>query len=641
MPSRDPTPAEPARLTPGRRWLAVALIAAAVIAAYANSLRSPLFFDDTRCLGENPSIRQLWPPGPVLAPAPHTMLGSRPLANLSFALNYAAGGLDVTGYHLVNSALHLAAALLLFGVVRRTLAQAARDRAGGERAFFVALIAAVAWAAHPLLVAAVGYISQRTEVLMGLFYLLTLYAFIRGAEAGGHRGWLAASAAACALGTAAKEVTATAPLAVLLLDRAFFAGTLRAALARRPGYYAALAASWLLLAWLMRRGLDPTVGAGRGAGPWDYALVQCRAIATYAARAVWPHPLAFDYGEFTPLRFLGALPYAWAPLLLLGGAALGYRRRSAAGFWCAWIALALAPTSSFVPITLQPIAENRTYLPLAGALALLAAGLWRAAGRRAVPIAVVATCALIALTAQRNARFRDPIAPWTDAVALNPANARAHSNAAIGLQFSGRVAEAEAHYRRALALKPADANIHSSYASLLQRLGRTAEAIEHGAEAVRLEPRFAEARSNLAASLLSAGRTAEGIEQLQAALRLDPSRINARHNLALALTYSGRPAEALEHFAAVFRARPGDATFRFQFGNALFSTGDFAAAVQAYQSALALNPAWPDARHNLAVALERLGRTADAQRELEAVLQAQPDHAAARAALERMRGAGR
>lgn len=636
--SKPPTPARDGHALV-RLWVAAGLVAAVALAAYANSFRSPLFFDDLRCLGENPSIRQLWPLTSVLTPPPATMLGSRPLANLSFALNYAAGGLDVTGYHIVNLGLHVASALLLFGIVRRTMARTPSGP-GQEHALAIALAVSTGWAAHPLLAAAVSYISQRTEVLMGVCYLLTLYGFIRGSESD-RRRWFALSALACMLGMAAKEVMATAPLAVLIHDRTFFSGTFRAAIQRRPTYYAALASSWLLLFSLVYLGLDPSV-SGKGAlASWDYALVQCRALATYAARAVWPHPLAFDYGELPPPGLMGTLPYAWAPIVLLGGALAGLARRSAAGFWCSWIALALAPTSSFVPIALQPIAENRTYLPLAGLLGLLAGGLWRIAGRRAAPVAMLAGLALIPLTMRRNASFGDPVTPWAEAVLINPANARAHSNLAVGLQGTGRFAEAETHYRRGLELKPDSADLHNSYASLLQRQGRAAESIAHGTEAVRLAPGFAEARSNLAAMLLSAGRAAEGLEQLHAALRIDPALVNARHNLALALTQTGRPAEAIEHFVAVFRARPGDAGFCFQFGNALFDSGRAADAAGAYQAALALKPDWADARLRLALAWERLGRPADALREADAALRLEPNHSAARATLERLRAAAR
>lgn len=643
-----------------RAWIPVLILGAVALAAYHNSFRSPYFFDDHRCLLENPSIRDLGNLGAVLSPAPHTMLGSRPLANLSFALNHAVGGLSVTGFHVVNFALHLAAACTLLGLVRRSLGHG------------LALAVAAAWVAHPLLVPAVSYISQRTEVLMGLFYLVTVYAFVRGAEKG-HRGWFVLSALACAAGMGAKEVMITAPLAVLLCDRTFFAGSFAAALRQRPGYYAALAASWLVLLVLMRRGLDPTVGLERGVSAWDYALVQCKVLALYATRAVWPHSLAFDYGEFAAIGVLEAARNLWAPAVVVGGLVYACLRRSALAFWLGWIALTLAPTSSFVPIGLQPMADNRTYLALIGALVALAWLFFRILGSRVFLACGVGLPALAGLSIERNRVFSDPILPWIEAVQSNPANVRALNNLAVALQQSGRLAEAERHYLGALARKPDSASLHSSYASLLLAQGRTEMAIQHDLEAVWLAPDFAQARGNLGASLISAGRYEEAIVQLREALRLDATLGRVHHNLALALVEKGRVTEALPHFPISLERQPGNAALHRRYGQALHAVGRradalaslqtslrfapeqpdvhflagvilveegrLAESLRAMQAAAALNPDYYEARHNAALILEQLGRPAEALREIEEALRVRPDSAASREVQERLRSA--
>src|SRR4051812_9505400 len=107
----------------GRTTLMLACLCVLVgVLAYANSLSGPLVFDDQSAIVNNPQIRRLWPPVDALAPPRNSVLASRPIVNLSFAINYAAGGLAVPGYHAVNIAFHVLAALLLFGIVRRTLA---------------------------------------------------------------------------------------------------------------------------------------------------------------------------------------------------------------------------------------------------------------------------------------------------------------------------------------------------------------------------------------------------------------------------------------------------------------------------------------------------------------------------------------
>ncbi len=232
--------------------LAAGLLVLATAAAFSSSFAGAFVFDDEYAITENPSIRQLWPIWPTLSPPRHgeTVTG-RPLLNFSLAINYAISGEGVWSYHAANLAIHVLAALLLFGVVRRTLLlPTMRDRWGGA-ALPLALIIALLWAVHPLQTESVTYIVQRAESLMGLFYLLTLYCFIRGA--GSARGvyWYVGSVSACLSGMAVKEVMISAPLIVLLYDRTFCAGSFRGALRHRDGYYLGLAGTWALLGWLV------------------------------------------------------------------------------------------------------------------------------------------------------------------------------------------------------------------------------------------------------------------------------------------------------------------------------------------------------------------------------------------------------
>src|SRR5271166_1611891 len=211
------TPNEPPAEPPQEpaRWTVLAggvAIAAAAVAAYAGTFSVPLLFDDESSIAGNPTLRHLasafWPPGD------RTVTG-RPFLNLSLAFNYAVGGTAVWSYHALNLAIHILAGLALFGIARRTLALRG-VASGAAAAFSVAFL----WTLHPIQSEAVTYIVQRAESLMGLFYLLTLYCFIRGAGAGGWSRllWYGASVGSCLLGMATKEVMASAPLVVFLYD---------------------------------------------------------------------------------------------------------------------------------------------------------------------------------------------------------------------------------------------------------------------------------------------------------------------------------------------------------------------------------------------------------------------------------------
>ena len=422
------------------------LIVLATFGAYCNSLGGPFVFDDLESIPRNPTIRQLWPPWEALSP-PTTgiTVSGRPIFNLSLAVNYAMGGTGVRGYHLLNIAIHALAALLLFGVVRRTLLlPSMRGRFGGA-ATYLAFAAAILWAVHPLQTESVTYLAQRAESLMGLFYLLTLYCVIRSSD-GLAVAWSLAAVASCAAGMATKEVMVTAPVVALLYDRTFLAGSFAAALRKRWGLYAGLAACWGLLAALMApvgsRGGTVGLGASEVGGWWAYVCAEFTAIAHYLRLSLWPGPLCLDYGISTARPLADVLCGAAVVALLCLATVLGLRRGAKWGFLGAWFLIILAPTSSVIPVR-DPVFEHRMYLSLAAVATAAALGgflLWGKAlqlrswlrnrppaTRRAAPGAILAavTVTLAVLTIIRNDDYRSPLAIWQDTADKCPSNARA------------------------------------------------------------------------------------------------------------------------------------------------------------------------------------------------------------------------
>ncbi len=232
----------------GGKWLPATVIVLTVWAAYANSFSTPFIFDDLKSVVQNPTIRHLWPLADVLSP-PTSLTGAvgRPVVNLTLAINFALGGLDVRGYHAFNALVHALAALTLFGIVRRTFLQPVLRAGFVAAAMPLALAVALLWALHPLQTESVTCVIQRTESLMGLFYLLTLYGFIRAVDAPApHQGaGRVFTVTVCLLGMATKEVMVGAPLLVLLYDRTFVAGQFFAAAWRQRG-------RWHTLRWRRR-----------------------------------------------------------------------------------------------------------------------------------------------------------------------------------------------------------------------------------------------------------------------------------------------------------------------------------------------------------------------------------------------------
>ena len=620
-----------------------------VVAAYCNSLLGALVFDDGPAIRENPTIRTLWPITTPLSPPANSGVGGRPLANLSFALNYATAGLDVRGYHAGNLLLHLGSALLLFGIVRRTR----RSRPGVCHNDSVAWGTAVAglWGVHPLTTASVAYISQRTELLMGFFYLLTLYAFVRACGAAiagvpsaidsGRAGrprsrekiWLAVSLAACALGMMSKEVMLTAPVVVLLYDRTFIAGTFPAAWRARGRYYAALAGTGLVLGWMLTTGLaQRSVGFGLGVSAFDYALTEGRAILHYLRLAVVPHPLIFDYGAI----YSSSVAATLVAIGMAGTAAWAVLRGSRIGFLAACFFILLAPTSSVVPVAEQPIAENRMYLPLA---ALVVMGVGATGGVRGWRGAVLlgVAVALGTLTMVRNRDYRSAIALWADTVAKRPENPRAHFNHGVALLDLKRPADAVAAFERAIRLKPLDTKAHNSLGNALLELGRVAEAVKSYAEAVRLEPAYARAWYNYGTALQRQGGTEAAIACFERALRLDPNMADAHNALGNAYFQREQPAQAVTHYEAAVRIDPTLVEAQYNGGSASLELGRVADAVVYLTAAARLKPDDAEIRNNLGAALVRSGRVAEGSAEFEHALRLKPDYAEARSNLEMIR----
>jgi hypothetical protein len=314
MAHRDLTKPAPSAAAERGGWgriFAVGLIAAVAL-VYWNSLGAPFLFDDAGAVTDNPTIRRLDSLAVLRPPADGSTTTGRPVVNLSYAINYAISGENVWSYHALNIAIHALAALTLMGIIRRARPCArgwsppTGDASIPSRApsILPAFLIALLWALHPLQTESVVCVAQRTETLCGLWYLLTLYGFIRATDPScsgrpWSRRWLAVSIAACLVGMGTKEVMVTAPLVVLLYDRTFVAGTFAAAWRQRRGYYAGLAATWLLLAWLVldsRGARGASAGFGLGVSWWTYLLKQCEAILLYLQLSIWPHPLVLDYG---------------------------------------------------------------------------------------------------------------------------------------------------------------------------------------------------------------------------------------------------------------------------------------------------------------------------------------------------------
>jgi protein O-mannosyl-transferase len=546
----------------------------------------------------------------------------RPLINLSLAINYALGGYDVWGYHALNLTVHILAGLTLLGIERRTLLQPALRKHFGVVASELALAVAVLWTVHPLQTESVTYIIQRAESIMGLFYLLTMYCFIRGTESKRTGPWYSSCVAACAMGMASKEVMVSAPLMVLLYDRAFLSLSFRNAWRQRWPLYLGLASTWIVLGYL-------EISAGifgyasittKHVTRWQYLATEPGVILYYLRLSVWPSPLSLEHNWPIATTWVRILPPAVVVVSLLAASAWAWRRNAVWGFVGTWFFFILAPSSSFVPI-LDPLYEHRMYLSLAAVISLVVVGLYSLLGRQSRTVFAVAAIGLGFLTWQRNQDYC-----W------NP-----EYNLGVALGRAGRTQEAISHFEQALRITPNDAWTHYNLGLALHQVGRVPEAIAQYEQAVRLKPDLAEAHNNLGIALKSVDKVSEAIEHYREALRLKPDYAEAHNNLALALLRFDKVQEAIEHWEEAVRLRPDYAEAHNNFGSALLGVGKVPEAIEQFEQALRSKPNYAKAYYNLGTALEGAGRVPEAIGQYEQALRINPDFAEAEARLQRLR----
>jgi len=584
----------------------------AVIAGYANSLDGVLLFDDLPTLLPRERIDHLWPPWNWLAT-------ERPTVFLTLAVNYALGGLEVRGYHILNMGIHLLASLTLYGVVRRTLETESFRTTVGSVSSVVALWTALLWAVHPLQTESVTYLIQRGESLMGLFYLLTLYGTARGAPSRRRWAWHAISIGACALGMGAKAVMVTAPVAALLYDRWFLAKSFGRALRDRWPLYVGLASTWgvLLACGVFRTVFTAgseyeTVGYGlRGVTAIEYARTQAGVILHYLWLCFYPIPLCLDYA-WPIADWKASIPSLAAITAALAVAIFLSARRHWVGFASALFFLVLAPTSSIIPIR-DAAFEHRMYLPLAAVIVAVVGGVYLLAKKfgesprlgQGSTLAVVQVLGLVitlllgGLTVRRNRDYTDELRMWSDVVAKRPGNPRGHMNLGVYRQRRGLLDEAVASYGEAVALDPdyGEAYYNLGTALVAQRRLDDAAAAYH--DAVRCEPGNFLAWTNLGDLLKSQRHPDEAEQAYRQALAIKPGINAARLQLASLLVENGRKTEAATEYRRLLETDPQSAEGHYGLANVLLSLGSVELAGAEYRRALELQPAHADAANGL------------------------------------------
>src|SRR5213594_1957641 len=502
-----------------------------------------------------------------------------PLTWMTLGLDYLLWGMNPFGYHLTSLLLHTANAAVFFFVVRRILTLALPSPSERGHALAVSAgFAALVFAIHPLRVESVAWVTERRDVLSGLFYLSAILIYLRACEReerGRRWYWLSVAVFGCAL--LSKSMVVNLPVVLLILDvyplrRLGGAVGWWSAPARRvyvekiPLVLLAAAASAIALMAQLSHDTMVSVVQLSGMGRLEVSMYD---VSFYLWKTVAPVNLS-------PLYELPPTVNPWAPPFLLSyglvlaitGIVLAFRRR-VPGLPAAWVAyiVVLLPVLGIFQSGPQIAADRYTYLAGLGWAILGGAGLlscWRSSRRSKTGtpatwlLAGIALCVVVGLgvlTWNQVHVWHDSEKLWSHAVAIDPGSAVGQYSRGLVLAQQGKLTEAMEHYQTALRINPDYADAHNNVGDVLAEQGRLAEAIEHYRQALRIKPDDALSHTNWGVELAQQGKLAEAIDHFREALRIKPDDALAHTNLGLALTQQGKLAEAFEHFQQAGRAK--------------------------------------------------------------------------------------
>ena len=420
-------------------WASLAL---AVLVCYGNAFSGDFQFDDYNVIVFNQGVHSWagW--------LQELDSGIRPLLKFSYTLNWTSG-LGAAGFHLLNVALHVCNALLVFALTRHFLRL---HPALPQQVFGIPFLAALLFAVHPAHTEAVTYICGRSIALMSLFYFAGLLAYASGRACGSAVLVYFATPLCFVAALGVKETAVTFPLALLAWHMAN-GGTLKDAFKCQWPNWVLLVLGCVFFLWHGRYFALMENSAGLNSLQGNVAT-QADAFLYLMRQWLLPLWLNIDPDRQAAHGLDEKLPQ----LVFLAGVAVAalaaFRRRPWLGFALAWALIQLIPLYWFLPRT--DIANDRQlYLvswPLA--LALVAEMALRLNQKNLVTAGVVLACVLGALTVLRNQDFRSEIILWESTAALSPGKPRVHNNLGLAYELAGRRAEARQEYAIALRLNP-------------------------------------------------------------------------------------------------------------------------------------------------------------------------------------------
>jgi Tfp pilus assembly protein PilF len=564
-------------------WAQLAIILTGIV-LYANTFDVPFYLDDFRNINDNKAIQiQSLNFGSITAAATESPLSGRPLANISFALNYYWGGLNVFGYHLVNSIIHIITGLTLFLFFRLTFETPAL-RTKYHSGHLIAFLAAVLWLAHPIQTQSVTYVVQRMNSMATMFYILAFWSYAKGRFASKQKTsifYFGGTFAAWLLAMGSKEIAATLPFILFLYEWVFFQKGEIVWLKRKMPYLAGLIVI-LLVAVIFYLGKEPwdyllNSYEFRHFSPKERVLTQFRIVFFYVSLLLFPVPwrlgLEHDFTLSTSFfQPLSTAVFFTGIVILIVYALADIRRRPLLSFSILWFLGNQVIESSIIPLEL--VFEHRMYLPSMFFFLPVCTIILQRRSTMKIALAFVVCSSVLfgAATYARNNDWKDPVHFWQKNIEHAPKNVRAHNNLGEVLLRQGRFAESMRYLEEAVRLNPFFFPAHNNLGMVHLRQRNLTEAVKHFQKALFYNKDLFEAHLNLGGIYGEMGNYQLGLTHLREAVRIDPASASAHNNIANLLQLLGRYDESIFH----------------------------------YDEALKINPEYGDARYNRQIAIKRL-----------------------------------
>jgi len=518
------------------------IIIALTVLIFLNTSGNDFVYDDLEAIVNNPSIRDtgniplfFTNPGRTAVTSELLQNVYRPLLMTTFALNYAAGGLDVAGYHLVSISLHAANAVLLYLLI---LAMAGTGlNAGGGNAQLASLLISLFFAVHPVNTEAVNYIWQRSELMASFFYLVTLLCMVNYMR-GGKALLYAAAVVSFVMALLTKEMAVTVPVVLLLFDWYFISSFKKDVFMRNlKRYYlpfivlAVVYACFRLFSYRILRE-SGTGGGSAGWGAFKYFITQARVIIQYLRLMVFPRGLSVHHD--VPLSSSLSDPTFLASgaviLLMIAGAVMMRKKLRTYSFFILWFFIMLIPTSSVIPLYPVIMNEHRIYLAGAGLVAVFVLASTKKSTLLLMAVLLV-LCA--SLTVKRNSEWKDSFTLWSAVAREYPDNYMAYFNLGVAHVASEQYDKGIEYYRKAVSIKPDYAEAYYNLGVAYGGLGKYDDALDSYKQAIGIKPDYGAAYCNLGGTYVWLGRYSEAVESYKEALRINPSDANTLYNLKL------------------------------------------------------------------------------------------------------------